>query len=217
MGARAVGRDVITELATDVYDVTIAESNGGRYRVFVFDGDAVTLVDAGFEGTTDAVADALAELGVEPERLVVTHGDGDHVGGLPGLVERYDLETWLPEGVDAGGHDPDHRYGDGDSVGRFTAVHTPGHASEHHSLVDEDAGVAVVGDALFGADSRGLPEGHFVLPPAYYSEDLHEAEASLEKLVEYDFDVGLVYHGESVTENASEKLDAFVNFAGKPD
>ncbi|MCG1003248.1 MULTISPECIES: MBL fold metallo-hydrolase [Halobacterium] len=207
---------MITEPAPDVYDVTLAESNGGRYRVFVFDGDVPTLVDAGLEGMTETVADALADLGIEPERLVVTHGDGDHVGGLHGLVDRYDLETWLPEDLDVEGHEPDHRFGDGDDVGQFTAVHTPGHAPEHHSLVDEDSGVAVIGDALFGADSRGLPEGYFVLPTGYYSENLNEADESLGKLLDFDFDVGLVYHGESVTENASEKLDSFVNFAGKP-
>lgn len=208
---------MITEPATDVYDVTLAELNGGRYRVFVFDSDVPTLVDAGLEGTTDAVAEALTDLGIEPERLVVTHGDGDHVGGLPGLVERYDLETWLPDGLDVEGHEPDHRFGDGDDVGQFTAVHTPGHTPEHHSLVDEDSGVAVMGDAVFGADARGLPEGYFVLPTGYYSTDLHAADESLAKLLAYDFDVGLVYHGESVTEDASEKLDAFVNFAGKPE
>ncbi|NIC00832.1 MBL fold metallo-hydrolase [Halobacterium sp. R2-5] len=207
---------MISEPASGVYDVTLAELNGGRYRVFVFDGETPTLVDAGLEGTVDAVEEGLDELGVEPERVVVTHGDGDHVGGLPGLAERYDLETWLPEGLDVDGHEPDYRYGDGDEVGRFTAVHTPGHTSEHHSLVDEDSGVAVIGDALFGADARGLPEGYFVLPTGYYSADLNEADESLAKLAEYDFDVGLVYHGESVTEDASEKLEAFVNFAGKP-
>ncbi|MUV61420.1 MBL fold metallo-hydrolase [Halobacterium sp. CBA1126] len=207
----------MSEPATDVYDVTVGEFNGGRYRVFVFDGDVPTLVDAGLEGTVEEVVAGLDELGVEPERLVVTHGDGDHAGGVPALAEHYDLETWLPEGLDVDGHDPDHRYGDGDDVGRFTAVHTPGHTPEHHSLVDEDAGVAVIGDALFGADARGLPEGYYVLPTGYFSADLDEADASLEKLLAYDFDVGLVYHGESVTEAASEKIESFVNFAGKPE
>lgn len=115
------------------------------------------------------------------------------------------------------GYDPDHRYGDGDAVGGFTAVATPGHTASHHSLVDEERGVAVLVDAVFGADSRGLPEGNFVLPPGYFSEDLNEADASLERLLEYEFEVGLVYHGSSVTSGASEKLRRFVQFAGKPE
>lgn len=88
---------MIPEIATDVYDLTLAELNGGRYRVFLFDGTTPTLVDAGLGDTTDAVVERLDELDVQPERLVVTHGDSDH------------------------------RFGDGDDVGRFTAVHTPGH------------------------------------------------------------------------------------------
>ncbi|WP_232701649.1 MBL fold metallo-hydrolase [Halobacterium wangiae] len=205
-----------TEITTDVYDLTLAEVNGGRYRVFLFDDETPTLVDAGLEDTTDAVVEHLDELGVEPERLVVTHGDPDHAGGVATLADHYDLETWVPDGVPVDGHDPDNRFGDGDAVGQFTAVHTPGHTPHHHSLVDGNRGVAVMGDAVFGADARGLPEGYFVLPPAYFSEDLGQADASLANLLAYDFDVGLVFHGESVTSDASEKLDRFVNFSGKP-
>ncbi|QLG29629.1 MBL fold metallo-hydrolase (plasmid) [Halorarum halophilum] len=205
------------EIADGVYDITVGEVNGGRYRTFLFDGGTPTLVDAAFEDTVDTVADRLSELDVEPERLVVTHGDPDHVGGLAGLADRYDLETWVPEGLELDDHEPTNRYGDGDSVGRFTAVHTPGHTAEHHALVDEDAGVAVLGDAVFGADARGLPEGYFVLPPAFFSADLAQADESLGRLLGYEFEVGLVYHGSSVTEDASGKLEKFVDFVGKPE
>ncbi|MFC4549907.1 MULTISPECIES: MBL fold metallo-hydrolase [Halorussus] len=208
---------MIEEIAPGVYDLSIANHNGGRYRTFLFDGDVPTLVDAAFDDTTDVVAERLDELGVAPERLVVTHGDPDHVGGLAGLADRYDLETWVPEGTEVGGeYAPDRRYGDGDEVGRFVAVHTPGHTSDHHVLVDEAAGVAVLGDAVFGADARGLPEGYFVLPPGFFSEDVNEADANLKRLLDYEFDVGLVYHGSSVASDASEKLERFVEFAGKP-
>ncbi|QLG64169.1 MBL fold metallo-hydrolase [Halorarum salinum] len=208
---------MIEEIAPDVYDLTLTELNGGRYRVFLFDGDVPTLVDAGLEDTTDAAAERLDELGVEPERLVVTHGDPDHVGGLATLAERYDLETWVPEGTDIDGrYSPTHRYGDGAEIGPFVAVHVPGHTADHHALVDESAGVAVLGDAAFGSDARGLPAGGFVLPPAFFSADLDAADANLERLLGYEFDVGLVYHGSSVTTDASGALDRFVNFAGKP-
>lgn len=206
------------EIVPGVYDVTCrVESEGNRYRVFLFTGGTPTLVDAGFADTASTVFEAVEEIGVEPERLVVTHGDGDHVGGFDAMVDRYGVETYLPEQSDVDvEHEPDHRYGDGEEIGRFTAVHTPGHKRDNHVLIDEDAGIAVMGDAASGSDQRGLPEGYFVLPPAVYSEDLNLAEESLARLLEYDFDVALCFHGSSVTERANEKLSRFVNFPGKP-
>ena len=206
-----------TEIAPDVYDLTIRESNGGRYRVFGVTSDVPTLVDTAFADSVDVVTDRLADLDVEPERIVVTHGDGDHIGGLAGLVDEFDAETWVPEQTTLDtDYEPDHRYGHHDAIGDFQAVHVPGHTADHHALVDESRGVDVLGDAVFGSDSRGLPADYFVLPPAYYSEDLDAADQNLERLLDYTFDVGLVYHGSSVTSDASQKLRDFVDFAGKP-
>ncbi|RLM53760.1 MBL fold metallo-hydrolase [Halobellus sp. Atlit-31R] len=204
----------MTEIVPDVYDITVKFADDAPWRVFLFDGETPTLVDAGFADTVDVVAAAVEELGIAPERVVVTHGDPDHVGGLAGLVERFGLETWVPDGVDVDVA-VDHRFGDGDGVGPFTAVSVAGHAPGHHALVDESRGIAVLGDAVFGSDARGLPAGYFVLPTAHYSADLATADAELSNLLAYDFDVGLVYHGSSVTAGASEKLAAFVDFAGK--
>lgn len=208
------------ELVPDVYDITVFDEGegNGRYRVFLVDGETPTLFDAGPAGTVDALAEGINAVGITPERLVITHGDGDHIGGLDGVVERFDVETYVPEETDVeANHDPDHRYGDGDTIGAFEAVHVPGHTAGNHALVDEDAGVAVMGDAVFGSDTRGLPAGYFVLPPAYYTEDLVAADENLERLPDYEFDAGLVYHGSSVTEDAREKLAAFVDFRGKPE
>lgn len=203
-----------TEIVDGVYDITIHTTAGGkRYRTFLFDGERPTLVDTGLAERTDALFDGIAEIGLEPERLVVTHGDGDHIGGFDDVVEEYDVETWVPSLTDDSIIDntPDHRYGDGDAVARFTAVHTPGHEPDNHALVDERVGIAVMGDAVCGSDQRGLPAGYFHLPPAVHSKDLNQAEESLERLLEYSFDVGLVFHGTSVTEGADQKLNRYVN------
>lgn len=199
------------ELVSGVYDITCREEDGKRYRAFLFTEGTPTLFDTGLESTTDALLDGIDDVGVDPERLVVTHGDGDHVGGFDAVVEAYEPETWVPEGttVDA---DPTHRYGDGDRIGRFVAVHVPGHEPDNHALVDEDAGIAVMGDAVSGADQRGLPAGYFHLPPARYSQDLNRAEESLQNLLDYEFDAGLVFHGSSVLDDADEKLNRYVNF-----
>lgn len=212
-----IGRRMPTELVDDVYDITCREEHGKRYRVFLFGGGTPTLVDAGLADTAEAVFDGVDDIGVDPERLIITHGDGDHIGGFDAMVDRYGVETWVPEQTDLDTqHDPSHRYGDSDQIGRFTAVHVPGHEPDNHALIDEDAAVAVMGDAVSGADQRGLPAGYFHLPPAVYSQNLNEAEEKLDQLLQYEFDVGLVFHGSSVTENAWDKLDRYVNFPGKP-
>ena len=206
------------EIVPDVYDITCRiEEAGNRYRVFLDTREPATLFDTGFEDTTDAVFEAVAAIGVEPERLVITHADGDHVGAFDAMVDRYGLETYLPEQSDVAlDHEPDHRYGDGDHIGRWEAVHAPGHEPDNHVLVDEDAGYAVMGDAASGSDQRGLPEGYLILPPAVYSNDLNRAEESLERLLDFEFEAALCFHGSSVTEDARAKLDRFVNFPGKP-
>lgn len=205
---------MVEEIVDDVYDITCDEADSKRYRVFLFDTEHPTLIDAGLESTVDAVFDGIEEIGVEPERLIITHSDGDHIGGFEAIADRYDVDTWLPEQTQTD-LSADHRYGDGDSIGQFEAVHLPGHTPDNHALIDEDLGIAVMGDAVSGADQRGLPTGYFHLPPEIYTEDLNQAEQNLEKLLEYDFDIGLVFHGSSVAENAREKLDQYVNFPGK--
>jgi hydroxyacylglutathione hydrolase len=202
------------EIVSGVYDITCDDTDGKRYRVFLFDTDVPTLVDAGLESTVESVFEGIDHIGVEPKRLIITHSDGDHIGGLEAISNRYELETWVPEQTETE-VDPDHRYGDGDLIGQFEAVHLPGHTPDNYALIDEDLGIAVMGDAVSGADQRGLPAGYFHLPPEIYTQDLNMAEQSLEKLLKYEFDIGLVFHGSSVTENAYRKLERYVNFPGK--
>lgn len=198
-----------TEILPGVYDVTCAETSFGRIRAFLFEDG--TLVDCGLPDTADALLDGIAATGVDVERLVVTHDDADHVGGFDAVVRTHWAETHVPDGAVLDTEfAPDNCYGDGDEVGPFEAVHLPGHADHQHALVDEDRGVAVLADALSGADQRGLPAGHFHLPPAAHTDDLAQAEASLERLLEYEFDAGLVFHGSSVISDASEKVGAYV-------
>ena len=202
-----------TEILDGVYDVTWQEGGGRRFRSFVLDDEVPTLIDTCLEDATDALLDGIDQTGIEPERLIVTHSDPDHVQAFDAVVEEYDLETWVPA---QSGLDGDHTFDDGDTVGRFDAIHVPGHAEDSYVLIDEDQSVAIIGDALMGADLRGLPEGYLIMPPEVYSDDLNVAERNLQKLLEYEFDAALVFHGSSVLENASDKLDIYVEFPGKP-
>ncbi len=207
-----------TEIEPGVWDVTTRQDdNGRRYRVYLVEDDVPTLVDTGHAATVETLFDGIAEIGIEPDRLLLTHGDGDHAAGADAIVDRYGVEVYAPRGEALSCDlEPDERFDDGDEIGDFTAVSVPGHTAHHFTFVHEPRSVALLGDAVFGSDLRGLPEGYFVLPAGVYSADLNQADASLENLLEYDFDVGLVFHGSSVTEDAGAKLERFVRFPGKP-
>jgi glyoxylase-like metal-dependent hydrolase (beta-lactamase superfamily II) len=135
-----------SEIVPDVYDITVrADANGRRYRAYLVDGVVPTLFDAGFADTTAALCDGVAATGLTPERLVITHGDPDHVGGFDPVVDRYDVETYVPAATTLEtAHAPDNRYDDATQVGGFEAVHIPGHSPDaalvyHGSSVTEGA------------------------------------------------------------------------------
>ncbi|MDB2238860.1 MULTISPECIES: MBL fold metallo-hydrolase [Halorubrum] len=124
-------------------------------------GDETTLVDAGtMPGVEDAVADALADAGVDGlDRVVITHQHRDHVGELGAVVERFDAE------VLAYADHPlrDAALGDGDEVvvgdESCEVVYTPGHADDHVSLVGAErlysGDVVVYNDGAFDDGSFG--------------------------------------------------------------
>jgi glyoxylase-like metal-dependent hydrolase (beta-lactamase superfamily II) len=207
----------ITELVDGVYDITCYEtSDGKRYRSFLINKETPTLFDTGLESSVETLCRRIDTIGIEPERLIITHGDPDHIGGFDEVVSRYQLENWVPEQTTTQTDtSPDNRYSHGDRIGPFKAVHVPGHEPDNYALVDEQAGIAVMGDSVSGADQRGLPAGYFLLPPAAVSVDLNAAEENLEQLLGYEFEVALVFHGSSVLEHASSKLERFVNYPGK--
>ena len=194
------------EPADGVYDITCVERDGGRIRAFLVDGEVPTLFDAGLPHTTDALVGGIEAIGVTPDRVVITHADGDHVGGADAVCAAFDADLLLPEGSDPDVATPASFYGAGETVAGFEAIHVPGHREHQHAWVNEERGVAVLADAVSGADQRGLPRGYFHLPPAKYTDDLNRAEESLAAFRDYDFEVGLVYHGSSVLEGASETL-----------
>lgn len=213
-----VDRVMPTEIRTGIHEITLRRTDSGRhYRAYLVEADVPTLFDTGFADTTQALFDGIEAIGIEPERVVITHTDPDHVGGLAAVVERYDVETYVPDQSTIDGLRPDHRYGDGDRIGSFEAIHVPGHKDDLHALVDEKRGILVAGDALCGGDFRGLPEGYLLPHAAIYAEDPMAASLNLERLLEYDFETALVYHGSSVATGAREVLDRYVNFPDRPD
>lgn len=131
--------------------------------------DGFTLVDTTMGGgAADALIAAAEQAGGTIRRIALTHGHGDHVGGLDGLKERLDgsVEVLMPE-LDARIHAgeqvvegklpgswpkirtvPDVLLSHGDTVGSLEVVASPGHTPGHVSFFDRRDGTLIAGDVF---------------------------------------------------------------------
>lgn len=127
------------------------------------------VIDPG--GEVDRLLNAIAERGLQLEKIWITHGHADHAGGADALRQaggvpiegphRDDL-FWIeqiPAAVEAWGltdaraFTPDRWLSEGDEVqvgeARFEVRHCPGHTPGHVIFFHRQARFAQVGDVLF--------------------------------------------------------------------
>ncbi|POG53728.1 MBL fold metallo-hydrolase [Haloferax marisrubri] len=174
-----------------------------------------TLVDTGFDEDGDELVEILEREYGGVDRVIITHGDHGHHGGLPSVMEAFDPEllasaneSKLHEAID---YEPDVAFTDGDVLdGNIRVIEVPGHTKATSALLLEDRGILISGDALDGADRAGLPAGYLLPPPALFNDDHKAAEINLYDLLQYDFETLLVFHGSHVFEDPKGKLDDFL-------
>lgn len=192
-------------------------------NAFLLDDGEVTLIDAGFPVNGRRLRDELADSGVtvpEIDRVLLTHYDLDHIGGLsrlapagldaPAYLGARDLEllegSWDPPWLHHKGlfhrglrtlYTPPAGVDlrpivDGDRIGGFVAHHTPGHNPGHMVFVHDDLGAVLLGD-LAWSKPRGL-----VTPIWLDSYDMTELRASVRSFAARvpPFEVAGVGHGD---------------------
>lgn len=131
---------------------------------------AALVIDPG--GDVPAILEAVQQLGLRVERILLTHGHFDHAGGAAALrdalpdapLEGPDKrDAFLLDDLAASGAKygiegarpvrPDRWLDEGDVVmlgeHRFDVLHCPGHTPGHIVFVNHAAGFALVGDVLF--------------------------------------------------------------------
>lgn len=201
------------------------------------DGGEVTLVDAGTPGGVDTLRSELAAAGytaADLDRVLVTHFDFDHVGGLAGLEAEGPVYAMEPDAsfIDGSATPPltNHkgllqrllgvrlrspgrpveRLADGDRVGEFTAIHTPGHTPGHVVYRHETLPVALLGD-LVREDG-----GRLEAPPWYINYDTGQNASSVRALAdqEREFAVAGMGHGEPLREGGDAALQALARRLG---
>jgi glyoxylase-like metal-dependent hydrolase (beta-lactamase superfamily II) len=126
------------------------------------------VIDPG--GDVDRILDAIKQVGVTVERILLTHGHLDHAGGAAGLAEALGVPIEGPDirdkflldgiaaqaagyGFEAQNASPARWLTEGEHVmlgeHRFDILHCPGHTPGHLVYVNHAARFAVVGDVLF--------------------------------------------------------------------
>lgn len=91
-----------------------------------------------------------------------------------------------------------------DLPGRPRLVQTPGHTAGHCSVVLEDRGVLIAGDAMVNFDYAG---GRAGLNLHRFNEDRRQALQSLERLAPFDAETLLFGHGDPWTRGSRTALE----------
>ncbi|MEF8887037.1 MAG: MBL fold metallo-hydrolase [Haloarculaceae archaeon] len=215
---------MVTTLTDDVWWVDLQGTNA-----FLVDDGALTLVDAGMPWHSSRLARAISQVGSvgDIERVLVTHFDIDHVGGLGRLggldatvyvgvedapyLRSEKRPPWdnqkglLQRALDVTRTTPDvpiEPVEDGDTVGSFTAYHTPGHTPGHTAFVSEDLSVGLLGDLVVESGGR------YELPSWYLNYDQSRARDSLVDFADRtpDFAVACQGHGTPFVDRGSGRV-----------
>jgi glyoxylase-like metal-dependent hydrolase (beta-lactamase superfamily II) len=205
----------------------------GVNAYLVEDGDELVLCDAGMPWHRTALRAQIEETGhavTDIDRILITHYDLDHVGGLAGLdidapiyaggddvaVLRGDAKPPLNnhKGLLQRGmglfldlpSNPIRSIADGERLGSFTAFHTPGHNPGHFAYISEELAVGLLGDLVRSSN------GGLTASPWLFSYDTREVRTSIRSLVERApaFEVTCPGHGPPLRENGSTALAALV-------
>ncbi|GAA0232070.1 MBL fold metallo-hydrolase [Haladaptatus pallidirubidus] len=220
------------ELATGVWLLELGFPLFGA-NAFLVDDGGVTLVDAGLPwfGVRRELRDAGYEV-ANIDRVLVTHYDIDHVGGLRNLPD-LDAPVFVGQrdaDLLSGVYDPPffhhkgafHRLArvlvpiperfeilpleDGAQLGAFTAYHTPGHNPGHTAYVHDGLGVGLVGDLVWERDGALTP------PKWWDSYDTREMRRSIRRFAGLvpAIDVLCMGHGTPILRGGSDALSSLV-------
>lgn len=190
------------EIAKNVYQIALFPRSG--INCYVIDD---ILVDAGIRSSANKILNAIKHSDIT--KHVLTHAHADHQGAssivctklniplLTSVIEKEHAESgkviydypnnrhWIAKFQQrywaGSGHKVSHLLREGDEVGSFTVIETPGHSKGHISLFREKDGVLIVGDTLVNMNLlttiSGLHE-----PPGLFTTDRIENKRSINKL-----------------------------------
>jgi glyoxylase-like metal-dependent hydrolase (beta-lactamase superfamily II) len=164
----------------------------GTNTWLVDEPDGVVVIDPGPDDASH-VAAILAATGGQVARILLTHTHPDHLGATAALqaATGAPVSAWAKPWFR--GFTPTHGIADGERIGSLTALHTPGHASDHLCFACDD-GVVFTGDHVMSWSTS------IVSPP---DGDMAAYMASLRSLLARDDRLYLPGHGPPLPEPAA--------------
>jgi glyoxylase-like metal-dependent hydrolase (beta-lactamase superfamily II) len=213
------------EIAPDVYHLALLPFSS--VNAYLADG---VLFDAGSKNDGPKILKALAGRRVTAHAL--THVHPDHQGGSHAVCAALGVPLWVGDG-DADAMEgtapfsmpdspmsrlskamwagPPHpvarRLREGDAVGRFTVIETPGHAAGHVVFWDAANGVLVLGDVLRNMSYLTLAPG-LREPPDFFTPDPAQNRASARRLLGLRPRLVLFGHGPPLRD--PDRFEAFI-------
>lgn len=219
------------EIAKNVFQIPLMPRNS--INCYVIDD---ILIDAGIRSSTNKILKAIRHKKITTH--VLTHAHADHQGSSHAICEHLHIPLWTSEieksNAESGkviseypnarhviarfqqkfwagkGHQVSKTLKEGDRVGSFTVIDTPGHSRGHVSFFRAEDRVLIAGDALVNMNLLTTAVG-LNLPPNLFTTDKAQAIKSFHKIQALDpriicFGHGPVLYNQGQLERLIKKL-----------
>lgn len=216
----------VKEIAKNVFQLSLLPRNS--INCYVIED---MLIDAGIKSSAKKILHAIEEINIRTH--VLTHAHADHQGSSSMICKALQIPLWTSElekdNAESGrviyeypnakhpiarfqqkfwageGHTVSRTLKEGDTLGNFTVIETPGHSKGHISFFRESDRVLIAGDALVNMNLLTTVVG-LNLPPTLFTTDKQLAAASARKIYELNPEVICFGHG-PVLYNPKKELE----------
>ena len=188
-------RGLATEVAPGIRRI-VAGNPGlmtyhGTNTYLIETGEGIVVLDPGPDDAVH-VAAVLAATGGRIASILLSHRHSDHLGALAALQAQSGASTFAFHRSADPTFQPDVPLRDGDRVAGLSAIHTPGHASDHLCFARQDG-------AVFSADHVMTWSSSVVSPPG---GDMAAYFRSLRRMLEREDRLLLPGHGPPLSDPA---------------